>query len=369
MLCKFPGCENETNRTNSFYCSKHRILRTICPICHKEKNTKPSDFLKGLKRNNIIDKVPIDEDTGLYLARCNSCAVSERNKTPKMREISRQTGLRTGKINIHKAIEWYKTEEGKQLRHKIGITQGKKNLQNYSKKPETIEFRRNLMKEIGSLNPKFFSEKSIIKRKQQIQEHIKSVNNGFWKTSEGLKLRQELAKYLGHEVVYSRDDNGNITHIDGVPIEEKYKVISNRHWLDEKIKSNQQETIRDDDIPIDNSFFVSTGRCQNSDSWKGKEGFDRFLVNLGIGWFVYIKFDILGNPLVVGKTGTRMVSNSINDIVFDYWERNNGPARQYLRDNGLDWDKTKVLVISCNTEQEALNKEKEIHDKYDIFYS
>ena len=117
------------------------------------------------------------------------------------------------------------------------------------------------------------------------------------------------------------------------------------------------------------AFFALTGRNQNSDSWKGKEAFDQFLVNQGVGWFVYIKFDELGNPLVVGKTGTKMVSNSINDIVFDYWNRNNGPARQYLRDKGLDWNRTKVLVVPCNTEQEALDKEKEIHDKYNIFYS
>lgn len=85
-----------------------------------------------------------------------------------------------------------------------------------------------------------------------MQEHIKSVNNGFWKTAEGLKLRQELAKYLGHEVVYSRDDNGNITHIDGVPIEEKYKVINNRHWIlsSGEITSNQQRAIRNDGIPV-----------------------------------------------------------------------------------------------------------------------
>ena len=242
------------------------------------------------------------------------------------------------------------------------------------------------------------------KAAKELTDRMWNANNPHYHEYEGLRNKALLAL---DNTKYNRDEYGNITHIDGIPIEEKYQIIKNRHWIlpSGEITSNQQKAIyhkgepvdgprgylRDNDgnithidgipieeiyksvenkiIDIDNSFFILTGRNQNSNSWEGKEAFDQFLINQNIGWFVYIKFDIIGNPLVVGKTGTLKVSNSINDIVFDYWESNHGPARQYLRDNNLDWDKTKILVVPCCTEQEALNKEKEIHDKYSLFYS
>lgn len=33
-------------------------------------------------------------------------------------------------------------------------------------------------------------------------------------------------------------------------------------------------------------------------------------------------------------------------------DENHGPARKFLLDNNLKWDKTQILVIQCNNESE-----------------
>lgn len=171
----------------------------------------------------------------------------------------------------------------------------------------------------------------------------------------------ELAKIMIKNLVssdsaYKRDENGNITHINDKNIDEVYSILP---------KCNILNNIE--------GFFVSTGRTQNSKTWQNKEAFDQYLINMNIGWFCYIKFyidkDDNVKPLVVGKTGTKLVSNTINDICFSYWDTNKGPARQFLKDRNVDWDKTKVFIIPCNTEIEALEKEKELKEKFNLFYS
>ena len=150
--------------------------------------------------------------------------------------------------------------------------------------------------------------------------------------------------------IYVRDSKGYITHINDIPIQEFYDNIQHS-----KIKFNESDF-----------FVIQTGRTQ--DSTKRNSLLDDYLVKNNIGWFVYIKFDELGNPLVVGKSGSKLVNCSGCDVSFDK-NPDGGPARQYLIDKDLDWDKTQIFIYRCETEQEALSKEIEIGVKYNLFFS
>jgi hypothetical protein len=45
----------------------------------------------------------------------------------------------------------------------------------------------------------------------------------------------------------------------------------------------------------------------------------------------------------------------------------NGPARLYLYESNLEWNKTKILVIPCDDEVEAYNLERQIQIKHNLF--
>lgn len=112
--------------------------------------------------------------------------------------------------------------------------------------------------------------------------------------------------------------------------------------------------------------FISTGRTQESNNTNSI--LNSILTSKNIKWFVYIKYDEYGTPLVVGKSGSKLVNISGCDVVFDK-NPDGGPARQYLINRNIDWNKTQIAICKCNSEQEAFDKEKEIHDKYGLFYS
>lgn len=109
---------------------------------------------------------------------------------------------------------------------------------------------------------------------------------------------------------------------------------------------------------------VKTLRSQDSDSWNGsRKAFEDQLVLLGIGWFVYIKsyIDRLGRsvPLVVGKSGTTLVKLSYSDLSFST-DVSDGPARRFLMEEQVEWDKESILVLPCQSESEALYIESSI---------
>ena len=132
------------------------------------------------------------------------------------------------------------------------------------------------------------------------------------------------------------------------------------------------------DYPNNTIFIQQTFRTQDSKDWSGgaKQIFEQSLFEKEITWFAYIKFYIKTNdknyikPLVVGKSGSKEVNSQGSDVNFSE-NVEDGPARRLLYDsNGLySWDKTKILIISCNSEEEALKIEKEIKEKYNLFYS
>ena len=127
--------------------------------------------------------------------------------------------------------------------------------------------------------------------------------------------------------------------------------------------------------PIDNCELIDipTFRTQDSKDWIGaRNAFECYLVENQITWFVYIKYyiDVYSDsrPLVVGKTGSRLVNINGTDVSFST-NINDGPARRFLYENDLSWDKTKISIIKCSNEKEALELEKEILETFGLFSS
>lgn len=104
---------------------------------------------------------------------------------------------------------------------------------------------------------------------------------------------------------------------------------------------------------------------------KGQHAMEQYLVEKNISWFTYIKFYINNDsqivPLVVGKSGSKLVNLKGSDIAFMY--KGDTPARSLLRDNGLLWDTTKILVIPAISDLEALKLEKTLANNHKLFYS
>ena len=133
-----------------------------------------------------------------------------------------------------------------------------------------------------------------------------------------------------------------------------------------------------DDIP--GASIVSTFREQGSDDWAGARiAFERSLVDMGLEYFAYVKFyighDGSVKPLVAGKTGSKLANIKGSDLDFGDWngqdvdDSNNTTARHLLFEDGLHWDKTKILIVPCDSEDEALSMEKYLQDTYNLFKS
>lgn len=102
-----------------------------------------------------------------------------------------------------------------------------------------------------------------------------------------------------------------------------------------------------------------------------RSAFEQSLVDMNVGWFVYIKFyvnhDGCIKPLVVGKSGSLLVNSNGSDISFSI-DVNDGPARRFLIEEDLEWCKTQIAVLPVDSEEEALYIEKEIGEN-ELFYS
>jgi hypothetical protein len=112
---------------------------------------------------------------------------------------------------------------------------------------------------------------------------------------------------------------------------------------------------------FDDFISIPTFRDQDSDSWEGrKSAFERYLVELNISWFVYIKLYYNQGqlkPIVVGKTGSLLVNSKGTDLNFSM-STEDGPARRFLQENSLSWCKTQILVKECDGENNSYNLEK-----------
>jgi hypothetical protein len=121
------------------------------------------------------------------------------------------------------------------------------------------------------------------------------------------------------------------------------------------------------------AMMIPTFRQQNSIDWsKANVAFEQSLIEAGIGWFAYVKFYIdpkkRSLPLVVGKSGSKAVNNSGSDLSFST-DPDDGPGRKFLSESNLEWNKTQVLIIPCDTERQAYDVEQKIQISYNLFGS
>lgn len=149
-------------------------------------------------------------------------------------------------------------------------------------------------------------------------------------------------------------------------------------WEDFKAKFRKRLETNSDFIEKISKFYpnfkiIPTFRSQDSNSWNGsKSAFEQSLIDQNITWFTYIKFYISHQneikPLVVGKSGSLLVNARGSDVNFSENE-DDGPARRFLIEENLNWDKTKILIIPCESEQEALDVEKKLQKEFNLFGS
>ena len=98
--------------------------------------------------------------------------------------------------------------------------------------------------------------------------------------------------------------------------------------------------------------------------WSKRREFTNDLKDSGLTYFAYIKFYREGDnsyALVAGKT--KVTEYYRTDICFTKSEKFKGKAKAFLRDNNLEWDTEKIMVVIPNntkSEQEAIDIEREI---------
>lgn len=115
----------------------------------------------------------------------------------------------------------------------------------------------------------------------------------------------------------------------------------------------------------------------NNDNWN-REQTDKMLVEKGYGWICYIKL-FKNIPFIVGKTGTRLVSNSPIDFDFKVYNEKdlndidyNGQGRCFIRQCYPDvkyTDFDKILIKNFNTEQETYDFENFCSMKFNLYNS
>lgn len=146
-------------------------------------------------------------------------------------------------------------------------------------------------------------------------------------------------------------ENNNEIILDIFELMEKFKIQNVNFKLPEGFK------------------LYSTFRIQESNDWSGsRQAFEQSLVDAGIRWFIYIKFDENNHPLVIGKSGSLLVNSRGSDISFST-DVNDGPARRFLHENSIQWNKTQIAIKKCNSEKEAYILESKLQRMYNLFGS
>ena len=202
----------------------------------------------------------------------------------------------------------------------------------------------------------------------EIHELIRQLDSGEIEIPPGFNKRFGEWYYKTENIL-----TGEITKLNHCSFEERNNVL---FYLDRTSEDYMPWEDYKDKFSTYNIHFKlpegfkmhSTFRTQDSNSWRGsREAFEQSLVEANISWFVYIKFDENNRPLVVGKSGSKLV-NEQSDVSFST-DINDGPARKFLNESNLDWCKTQIAICPCKTEQEAINLEKEIGQNYHLFFS
>lgn len=275
------------------------------------------------------------------------------------------------KKQIESIVKWSKEnpENYKLVRFKAAKNAG---LSTKKHRDEDLEFDKTYKENISKGIKKYIENNkeevairckfNEIKSQKILSKNGNRFNIGQWCVNNPEKAVNAIPNFKNkNNILYYFDKNIN----DYVP------------WSDfkKKFKSSNENIIFIDKIKnlYQNSFIQLTYRTQESENWTGaKSAFEQDLIDKNISWFAYIKFYIDKNgvkkPLVVGKTGSLLVNNNGTDLSFSI-DIIDGPARRFLYENLLEWNKTQILIIPVETEQEAFDLEKEIQIKYNLFGS
>lgn len=140
-------------------------------------------------------------------------------------------------------------------------------------------------------------------------------------------------------------------------------------WLDysRKIKPSKRLLLRFYGFEIIPTFRNS------QEAWAGdRVVFEEFLAHARIKWFVYIKFyeNKQGKirPMVVGKSGSRLVNSGGSDLSFST-AMEHGPARKFINLNGFIWHYDCIAIKTCRTSRAAYKLERKIAERFDLFES
>ena len=139
-------------------------------------------------------------------------------------------------------------------------------------------------------------------------------------------------------------------------------------WNEYKQKFKMKNVILPDGFTM-----IPTFRSQEGSYWNGiKAAFEQNLVDLEVGWFVYTKFyidhDGIIKPLVIDKSGSKLVNVNGTDVSFSV-DPDDGPARRFLSEEGLHWEVTQIAILPCESESKAYMVERQLLNSSGLFES
>lgn len=378
-------------KTKKHSCGLCKIIRK-CSYCGKNFETTSNNH--DLNRNfNYLEFIQENKSIiGKVEHFCSrNCILQYRNRSEKMIK----SVIEMNKSRVEKNLS--KTQICKKCNKQFNsiftmeicnacIT-AKTNTNNYLKEQKCIKcgkiFHSTFIMKIGPCcNPNVvgfsnFITKNNVKyyKNELVTEIIQKLNSGEYDVKDFSGFNKRFGEwYYNQENILT----GEITKLNGSLFEIKDRV---EYYYDKSVndyipweKYKQKFSLQNVDFELPENFeWYTTFRKQNSLDWSNARlAFERNLVENNINWFVYIKFYYNEynqiKPLVIGKSGSLNVNAVGSDVSFST-DINDGTARKFLCEKGLDWCKTQIAIYKVNSEAEALRIEKEIVNKYNLFQS
>ena len=355
-----------------------------CTICGSKIFLTSS--CPGILSNNTLPDNPTQQQLVHYKSYCDAVKkgaqnrdnsyLVERNKSDFMRAVSSRTGKINGPKNLKAAHEkfdrYISCDECEDLECKVRNIKDK-NFQLMGAGCLTKHNNTDVMKKSSGERIRKFD--ATEKGKANTQNQLKKLNS----------IVKQFCDKCGTTTAH--DGFGNCLHCkprcSAPNFIEKNEIL---HYLDKrkvfvpweeyKKAFKVKESAQDCNLP-DGFELYPTFRTQDSKDWSNaSQAFDRSLVEANIGWFVYIKFyvdknndgELVRRPLVVGKTGSKLVNKSGTDVCFST-DISDGPARRFLSEENLEWDKTVIAICKCESELEAYQLEMNIANTFGLFES
>lgn len=351
LICKTCGKEFIAKTSNIKYCSEECEPKVRCDNCGK------------------LFRIVRDRGGKHFCSRSCVSQYKEKHLTKEQKE--RRSEI--ARENIKKANEYWRTEEGRKRKSEICAETNRKpeRAALVSKQWENKDFRDKMTKAIIERWQKgVYGTLALDNLEKLNSRHIKycevcnreTIHNGF---ETCLVCHPNTGgKHKGNSIF--KEIEGKLNYFDF----KNNKYVPWNEYKEKFIKNNKNI---DFNLP-DGFEIIPTFRTQDSQDWSGARiAFEQNLVDLGVNWFVYVKFYVdsegMIKPLVVGKSGSLLVNSNGSDVNFSE-DVNHGPARRFINETeGVVWCKTKIAICKCKTEQEALKLEKELQCKYNLFGS